>query len=62
MKLLTTNVARVYGFDLDVLKPLAEEYCPTKEEVSPYIPYSDIPETAKGCPGMNPLNQIQEVA
>ena len=26
------------------------------------IPYSEIPETAKGCPGMNPLNQIQEVA
>ena len=62
VKLLTANVARVYGFDLEVLKPLAEKYCPTKEEVSTFIPYSEIPETAKGCPGMNPLNQIQEVA
>jgi len=62
IKLLTTNVARVYGFDLEALKPLAEKYCPTKEEVSTHIPYSEIPETAKGCPGMNPLNQIQKVA
>jgi predicted TIM-barrel fold metal-dependent hydrolase len=61
-KLLTTNVAKVYDFDLDALKPLAEKYCPTKEEVATHIPYSDIPETAKGCPGMNPLNQIEKVA
>ena len=62
VKLLTTNDARVYGFDIEALKPLAERYCPTKEEVATPIPYSEIPETAKGCPGMNPLNQIQKVA
>jgi predicted TIM-barrel fold metal-dependent hydrolase len=61
-KMLTTNSAEVYQFDLEALKPLAEQYCPTKEEVATPISYSDIPETAKGCPAMNPLNQVQEVA
>ena len=60
-KLLTTNTARVYDFDLEALLPLAEKYCPTKKEVSSPISYSNIPEAAKGCPGMNPLNQVQEV-
>jgi predicted TIM-barrel fold metal-dependent hydrolase len=58
-KLLTTNAARVYGFDLDALAPLAEQYCPTKAEIAAGIDYSDIPEQAKGCPGMNPLNQLE---
>ncbi len=61
-KMLTTNAANVYNFDLDALRPLAEQYCPTKEFVSTPISYSEIPERAKGCPGMNPLNQVQEVA
>ena len=61
-KLLTTNAAGVYGFDLDALAPLAEQYCPTKEQVATPIDYSEIPERAKGCPGMNPLNQLEEPA
>ncbi len=61
-KLLTTNAARVYGFDLDALAPLAERHCPTKDEVATPIDYADIPERAKGCPGMNPLNQLEGVA
>jgi predicted TIM-barrel fold metal-dependent hydrolase len=61
-KLLTTNAARVYDFDLDALRPLAEQYCPTKGEVATPIDYGEIPERAKGCPGMNPLNQVQDVA
>ena len=61
-KLLTENAARVYHFDLDALRPLAEQYCPTKEEVATPIDYATIPERAKGCPGMNPLNQVQDVA
>lgn len=59
VKLLTTNAARVYNFDLDALLPLAETHCPTKAEVANGIDYADIPETAKGCPGMNPLNQVE---
>ena len=61
-KILTDNAARVYKFDVEALAPLAEQYCPTKEFVETPIDYADIPERAKGCPGMNPLNQIQEVA
>ena len=60
--ILTENAAKVYQFDLDALAPLAEKYCPTKEFVATPIDYSEIPERAKGCPGMNPLNQAQEVA
>lgn len=60
--ILTNNAAKVYKFDLDALGPLAEQYCPTKEFVATPIDYSEIPERAKGCPGMNPLNQVQEVA
>ena len=60
--ILTDNAAKVYKFDLDALTPLAEQYCPTKEFVATPIDYSEIPERAKGCPGMNPLNQVQEVA
>ncbi|MDE0066500.1 MAG: amidohydrolase family protein [Acidimicrobiaceae bacterium] len=61
-KILTHNAAKVYQFDLDALAPLAEKYCPTKEFVATPIDYSEIPERAKGCPGMNPLNQAKEVA
>jgi len=60
--MLTDNAANVYKFDLEALAPLAEKYCPTKEFVETPIDYSEIPERAKGCPGMNPLNQVQEVA
>ena len=60
-QMLTTNAAKVYGFDLEALLPLAEQFCPTKEQVANPIDYSEIPERAKGCPGMNPLNQREEV-
>jgi len=60
-QILTRNAAEVYGFDVDRLRPLAEQYCPTKVEVATPIDYADIPEEAKGCPGMNPLNQLQAV-
>lgn len=60
--MLTSNAAKVYDFDLDALAPLAERFCPTKDFVATPIDYADIPERAKGCPGMNPLNQVQEVA
>ncbi|MEE9415488.1 MAG: amidohydrolase family protein [Acidimicrobiales bacterium] len=61
IKLLTSNVARVYKFDLEALLPLAEQHCLTKAEVATPISYDDIAEEAKGCPGMNPLNQVQAV-
>lgn len=61
-KLLTGNAARVYGFDLAALRPLADRHCPTLQELATPIDYREIPEEAKGCPGMNPLNQVQAVA
>ena len=60
--LLTTNAARLYKFDVEKLRPLAELYCPTKAHVASGIAYSEIPERGKGCPGMAPQNQTQEVA
>ncbi|MDH3707874.1 MAG: amidohydrolase, partial [Acidimicrobiia bacterium] len=61
-QMLTDNAARVYGFDVEALRPVAEKYCPTKEAVATPIEYGEIPERAKGCPGMNPLNQRQAAA
>ena len=61
-KLLTTNAAKLYKFDLDALRPLAEQHCLTKDEVAAGIDYSEVPEEARGCPGMNPLNQRQPAA
>jgi predicted TIM-barrel fold metal-dependent hydrolase len=60
--LLTTNAARLYKFDVEKLRPLAEQFCPTKAHVAGGIAYSEIPERGKGCPGMAPQNQTQEVA
>ena len=61
-RLLTTNAARLYKFDLDALRPLAEKHCLTKAEVAAGIDYADVPEEARGCPGMNPLNQREPAA
>ena len=51
----------LYKFDVDALRPLAKKVCPTKAEVATPINYAEIAEDAKGCPGMNPLNQVQQV-
>jgi len=59
VKVLTANVARLYRFDLEALLPLAERFCPTRAEVATPIDYSEIPDRAKGCPGMAPQNQTQ---
>ncbi len=59
VQMLTTNAAKVYNFDVDALLPLAERFCPTKGQVATPIDYGEIPERAKGCPGMNPLNQLE---
>lgn len=59
VQMLTTNAAKVYNFDIDALLPLAERFCPTKDQVATPIDYGEIPERAKGCPGMNPLNQLE---
>lgn len=60
-KLLTTNAADVYKFDIEALAPLAAQHCMTKAEVAKPISYSDIPDEAKKCPGMQPHTQTQPV-
>ena len=60
-KMLTTNVADVYKFDIDALAPLAAEHCMTKAEVAEPIEYSLIPDEAQKCPGMQPHTQVQPV-
>jgi hypothetical protein len=41
-KVLAENAARLYGFDLDALAPLAEQYGPTVEELRQ--PLTELPE------------------
>jgi predicted TIM-barrel fold metal-dependent hydrolase len=41
-QVLAGNAARVYGFDLDALKPLAAQHGPTMDELR--VPYDGVPE------------------
>jgi predicted TIM-barrel fold metal-dependent hydrolase len=43
-KILTTNAAKLYDFDVDALKPLSDKYGPTHEELAQ--PLTDMPENA----------------
>lgn len=44
------NAARVYGFDLDALAPLADELGPSPADVATPLAPSDIPAEAMRCP------------
>ena len=52
-QLVGLNAAALYGFDLDKLAPLAEEFGPTKEEIA--LPLADdaIPRAAMKCPAFD---------
>jgi predicted TIM-barrel fold metal-dependent hydrolase len=52
------NAAKLYGFDLDLLRPLAERFGPTVAEVAAPLPYSEVPEAAHKCPGLAPHTQV----
>ena len=41
-KLLSENVAKLYDFDLDALRPLADQFGPTVGEIA--TPIEDVPE------------------
>jgi predicted TIM-barrel fold metal-dependent hydrolase len=60
-KLVSLNAAKLYKFDLDALRPLAERFCPTKAEIAEPIPWADVPEEAKECPGLHEENQLELV-
>jgi predicted TIM-barrel fold metal-dependent hydrolase len=44
------NAARVYGFDLDALAPLAAQFGPTPAEVAEPLAPDEIPDEAMRCP------------
>jgi len=40
---LGENAAHVYNFDVDALRPLAEKFGPTPDQVNTPLPHGDIP-------------------
>ena len=56
-QIVTLNTAALYGFDLDVLRPIADQYGPTVREVATKISLADIPHDALMCPAFAAENQ-----
>ena len=56
-KMLALNAAKLYGFDLEQLAPLAARLGPTKAEIAEKIALEDLPAAAQKCPGFVPDNQ-----
>jgi predicted TIM-barrel fold metal-dependent hydrolase len=50
--MLGGNAARVYGFDLDALRPLADEIGPLVHEVDVPLPRGSLPQEAEKCPAL----------
>jgi predicted TIM-barrel fold metal-dependent hydrolase len=49
-QMLALNAARVYGFDLAQLAPVAARIGPTKAEIGEPLAYDDLPQRARKCP------------
>jgi hypothetical protein len=49
-RMLAGNAARLYGFDVDRLRPVAEQAGPTHDEVAAGIDLATLPPEAAGCP------------
>ena len=58
-QIVAGNAAKVYGFDLDLLAPLAARVGPTKAEIAKPLAYESVPEEARKCPGFAPDRQRQ---
>lgn len=56
-QMLATNAARVYGFDLEALAPIAAKIGPTKAEIAVPLDLDSLPEEARKCPAFAPTNQ-----
>jgi hypothetical protein len=50
--MLGENAARVYGFDLDVLRPIADKVGPTVAELDVPLPPQSLPPDAEKCPAL----------
>jgi hypothetical protein len=57
-QLVGLNAARVYGFDLAALAPLAARFGPTKAEIAQPLEQRAIPPAALKCPAFAPYNQV----
>jgi len=56
-QLVALNAAKLYGFDLEQLAPLAARFGPTKAEIAEPLSQGDIPPRALKCPGFVPDTQ-----
>jgi predicted TIM-barrel fold metal-dependent hydrolase len=56
-QMVAGNAAKVYGFDLDFLAPLAARIGPTKAEIAEPLDYDSLPAAARKCPGFARDNQ-----
>jgi hypothetical protein len=57
-QMVAGNAARLYGFDLEQLAPLAARIGPTKAEIAEPLASDDIPAGALKCPGFAPDNRL----
>jgi hypothetical protein len=51
-KMIGGNAARVYGFDLEVLKPIARRIGPRVADVDVPLLRGDVPLEAEKCPAL----------
>ncbi len=56
-QMVAGNAAKVYGFDVEFLKPLADRFGPTKAEIAERISYDDLPSAARKCPAFSNENR-----
>ncbi len=57
-QMVAGNAARLYGFDLEQLAPLAAKVGPTKAEIAVPLDPADLPPEVHKCPGFAPHNQV----
>jgi predicted TIM-barrel fold metal-dependent hydrolase len=60
-QMLALNAARVYGFDLEKLAPLAARLGPTRAEVAKPLSAGEVERAALKCPAFAPENQVSAV-
>jgi predicted TIM-barrel fold metal-dependent hydrolase len=57
-QMVAGNAAAVYGFDLELLAPLAARFGPSKAEIAKPLAYNSLPAEAQKCPAFAPDNQV----
>ncbi len=57
-RMVGLNAARVYGFDLELLAPIAARVGPTKAEIAEPLAPADLPKEAQKCPAFAAHNQV----